>query len=138
MTLVQKTYRYGVMSLLILDCLEREYCPSDHPVFQLTPPAFHSKAEKHYSDMHSPAVTISTFWDIYKELLRCFQESSANPLTDTLSGLFEAMQQINRDEVPLLPDMAELRMGGKVVGDIANESDNEYASFTESDSSTST
>ncbi|KAF8200101.1 hypothetical protein BJ912DRAFT_873378 [Pholiota molesta] len=125
----------------LLDELEEEYIPSDHPVFQLTPPAFHDRATTFYEAMGSPAVTISSFWNIYRNLLQCFLDMEASidaqPVNQAVMAHFGDIQGINNETVPLLPGMEELREGGKVMGNLnedaqdGNESNSEYADFTD-------
>ena len=45
----------------LLDHLEDQYIPCNHPVFELTPPIFHEHASTFYNVMGSPVITIDTF-----------------------------------------------------------------------------
>lgn len=122
----------------LLDRLEGQYVPHDHPVFELTPSVFHERASTFYEAMGSPVITIDTFWHSYRQLLQCFSDvghvtEPDQPLVNVLDGHFGTVDLVNKENVALLPGMKELRHGGKVVGnqqDVGNESDPEYASFT--------
>lgn len=110
--------------------MEAKYAPPDHPVFERTPPDFHSLASKHYDAMGQPLVTSKSFWTVYQDLLSRFkEEKTTNPLkyatfTAFLSERDQATEKIDKEEIPLLPGLKALRAGGEVVGSGAgNESD---------------
>ena len=122
----------------LLDHLEDQYIPCNHPVFELMPPIFHECASTFYDEMGSPVITIDTFWHSYRQLLQCFFNAGhiTNPdqqLANVLAGHFGTINSVNEENVALLPGMKELHHSGKVVGDqedVGNESDPEYAEFT--------
>lgn len=122
----------------LLDRLEMQYVPADHPVFELTPPIFHEHASAFYEAMGSPPITFDTFWQSYWQLLQCFYDAGQvtnpdEPLANILVGHFGAVDLVDKEKVALLPGMKELRLGGKVVGDqhdVGNESNPEYGEFT--------
>ena len=120
----------------LIERLEHEHAPHDHEVFQLTPPLFHSQACKFYENMGNPPVNFETFWDVYLQLLYQFQDANSGALAPAIREHFESAARLVDEEVPLLPDMQELRQGGKVVGEAAHadnhyESDISCASFTD-------
>lgn len=125
-----------------MDSLEQEYAPPDHPVFQLTPPLFHTRASAIYAQIGSPTVTRETFWDIYLKVLACFKDALTEQ-TESSSGLDNIVAthlgdiENIEDElpIPLLEGMKELRHGAPVPTDQENEDNEEmYASFTETES----
>ncbi|KAF8876610.1 hypothetical protein CPB84DRAFT_412719 [Gymnopilus junonius] len=116
-------YKIGIPDALF-DKMEAEYASHDHPVFQLTPPEFDTRANKYYNEMGRPLVTSNSFWSVYQGLLSAFKNSDSDDATEelanVLSGLDEATRHISekdKDEVKLIPGLKPLRLGATVVGD---------------------
>jgi len=140
----QKPEQYGIVDFKIpipaalLDRLEQQYVPRDHPVFELTPPIFHERASAFYEAIGSPVITRDTFWRSYRQLLQCFVDAGQvtnpdEPLENVLIGHFGRIDRVDKEEVALLEGMKELRQGGNVVGDqhdVGYDSDPEYAALT--------
>ena len=96
--------------------MEAKYAPSDHEVFQLTPPPFDSHANKYYEEMGRPPVSSNTFWNVYQQLLACFQGvDPLDDLTEVLSDLEDHTEQIAKEKVDVLPGLKPLRLGVTVV-----------------------
>ncbi|KZV92964.1 hypothetical protein EXIGLDRAFT_613613, partial [Exidia glandulosa HHB12029] len=53
----------------LLDAIEQEYAPPNHPVFQLAPPWFNAHILAIYTDIQEPEVTVNTLWVIFQSLL---------------------------------------------------------------------
>jgi hypothetical protein len=125
----------------LIDRLEMEYAPPDHPVFQLVPAIFHEHASNFYAAMGSPTVSFETLWDVYRELLLCFRQEVGNsnadqPLTTVVSLHFSGMEELENEVFDLLDGMKDFRLGGNVVGAATGKDDQEmYASFTDTDGS---
>jgi hypothetical protein len=89
--------------------MERLYAPPDHAVFTLVPPTFHERATELYLSIGEPEVTVGTFWDIYRDLLRRLRE----PMDDQLTDVLNTFQANNADpeDMDLLPGMEPFRLG---------------------------
>ena len=97
--------------------METRYAPPEHPVFQLTPPLFDDMAQKLYANLGRPAVSSETFWDVYTALLnsvRAVDDASDFNDAPQSSEHVEADEII--DELPLLPNLRELRYGDEIAG----------------------
>ncbi|KAL0945784.1 hypothetical protein HGRIS_012072 [Hohenbuehelia grisea] len=105
----------------VVDRLEGEYAPNDHPVFELTPPEFDRSAEAHYTAIGSPQLDRDTFWLIYCELKARFLTGGlAEPVQEVIAAHVETMRRVNEDDaVVLLPNLHNLRQGDNVIGDLA-------------------
>jgi hypothetical protein len=138
----EKPEQFGALDFKIpvptdlVDRLEAEFAPPDHPVFQLTPPLFHARAGALYASIGSPAITFQTFWDTYRRLLQCFQdwETQDEEMASLISSQRAQKEEVEQDLIPLIEGMNELRQGGQVIGpsqamDYGDGSD--YASFTD-------
>ncbi|KAJ8087358.1 hypothetical protein PM082_006188 [Marasmius tenuissimus] len=100
--------------------MEEKYAPPDHPVFHLTPPAFHSKAQYFLTTcLASPEVTFESFWTIYEALLGLFKGNRATDanLTCAIADCFQSDQEIHGETMDLLQGQKELLIGGKVVNE---------------------
>lgn len=86
-----------------------------------------------YEALGRPLVTYSTFWGIYRELLHSF--AGVNDLDLVISAIPETVARINEEELPLLPEMKELRGGDGVIGDAGDDDGHVYADFTDSSES---
>ena len=75
----------------------------------------------------------NSFWGIYRQLLHSFKDIT--DLDPVISAVPDTVTRINNEELPLLPEMKELRGGDGVVGDTRNDDDRVYADFTESSES---
>jgi hypothetical protein len=93
--------------------MEQRWAPRDLPVFQLVPHAFDEQANILYSDIGCPAVSSSTFWDVYKQLLSTFR---ALPSLD--EAVSAAAAFVEGEEVPLLSGLRDLRYGDDEIGDL--------------------
>ncbi|KZV88399.1 hypothetical protein EXIGLDRAFT_798661 [Exidia glandulosa HHB12029] len=68
--------RYGAQDFKVLvdpaivDATEARFAPSDHPVFELVPAWFKFKIEAAYAGLNAPVVSVSTFWETFRALLR--------------------------------------------------------------------
>jgi len=96
--------------------MEQRWAPRDLPVFQLVPHAFDEQANFLYSNIGCPAVSSSTFWDVYKQLLSAFWALPATPLLD--EAVSAAAAFVEGEEVPLLPGLRDLRYGDDGIGDL--------------------
>ena len=96
--------------------MEQRWAPHDLPVFQLVPPAFNEQANILYSNIGCPAVSSSTFWDVYKWLLSAFWALPATPSLD--KAVSAAAAFVEGKEVPLLSGLRDLRYGDDGIGDL--------------------
>ncbi|KAJ6504737.1 hypothetical protein C8R47DRAFT_1038046 [Mycena vitilis] len=94
----------------MLDTLEAQFAPSDHEVFQLTPPAFDHWANVYYEQMGSPVVTHTSFWDVYVGLRNLFTRGpdAEIDLHIPLSSYTETARRVEEEQIPLL-DLQPLR-----------------------------
>lgn len=120
----------------LIDRLEAEFSPPDHPVFQLTPPLFHERASTFYSSIGSPVITFRTFWDTYRQLLYCFRQHLETDHDEAMASLISSQrartQEVEQDLIPLIEGLKELRQGDQVVGPSNYGGDgSDYASFTD-------
>ena len=120
----------------LIDRLEAEFSPPDHPVFQLTPPLFHERASTFYSSIGSPVITFRTFWDTYRQLLYCFCQHLETDHDEAMASLISSQrartQEVEQDLIPLIEGLKELRQGDQVVGPSNHGGDgSDYASFTD-------
>ena len=103
----------------LLDEVEAQYAPPNHPVFQLAPQAFDQRAHDLYADIGEPVVSSDTFWDIYRQLLQRFHESeSDHELLPIITAHSEDMQTLEEEnaQMDLLPNMKPFRNGNNIVG----------------------
>lgn len=96
--------------------MEQRWAPRDLPVFELVPRSFNEQANVLYMNIGSPAVSSSTFWDVYKQLLSAFRALPASPLLD--EAVSAAAACVEEEEVPLLPGLRDLRHGDDGIGDL--------------------
>jgi len=124
-----------IISAELIDRLEAEYAPPDHEVFQLTPPAFHERAVHFYEALGQPLVSYNTFWGVYRQLLHSFQ--GIIDLDPVISAVPGTVTRINNEQLPLLPEMKELRGGDGIIGDARNDDLDGHvrAEFTDSSES---
>jgi hypothetical protein len=121
----------------LIDRLEAEFAPPDHPVFQLTPPLFHERAYDFYCSIGSPVITFQTFWDTYRRLLHCFQELETHDveMASLISSQRAQTKEVEQDLIPLIEGMKELRQGDRVIGPqpglSIDDGGSDYASFTD-------
>ena len=124
-----------VTPLPLLDEAESIYAPSSHPVFQLVPPLFETRAQALYLQMGQPPVSSNTFWAVYLRLLQAFRDVvSGIELAEMIAEYQEATQLTERDEISVLPGLRELRNGDRVIGQNVHDSQPavvEYADFTD-------
>lgn len=128
----------------LVDRLEAEFAPPDHPVFQLTPPLFHERAAAFYASIGSPVVTYQTFWNTYRQLLNCFLQGSEShghgedsEMDLLISSQRAQMEEVEQELIPLIEGMKELRQGDQVVGPGLSTDDGDgsyYGSFSEDSS----
>jgi len=98
--------------------MEQRWAPRDLPVFQLVPQTFDEQANLLYDDLGHPAVSSSSFWDVYKQLLSAFRALPASSLLDEAVSLSAAAADVVEEEVPLLPGLRDLRYGNDEIGDL--------------------
>ena len=94
----------------LLDKIEAEYAPKDHPVFELVPQAFHERAENLYVAMGQPVVMTETFWAIYCDFLKQLCDGSDEVLPEILNSHEQSLAQQDI-KMALLPDMEPFRLG---------------------------
>ncbi|KZT18518.1 hypothetical protein NEOLEDRAFT_1152582 [Neolentinus lepideus HHB14362 ss-1] len=95
----------------------QQWALHDHSVFQLTPPAFNVQAHALYEGLGLPTVTLNSFWIIYTNLLDTFKNQPEALDQEVLTAANAACEELEDEEVLLLPNLAELCMGGRVIGD---------------------
>ena len=96
--------------------MEQRWAPRDLPVFRLVPETFDEQANLLYDNLGRPAVSSSSFWDVYKQLLSAFRALPASPLLD--EAVLAAAADVVEEEVPLLPGLRDLRYGNDGIGDL--------------------
>jgi len=90
--------------------MEALYAPPNHPVFELVPPLFHERVSQLYMATGEPEVTITTFWDIYLDLLKQLRDGRDEQLSHVLDSHKETLNR-NLEDMPLLPGMDAFRLG---------------------------
>lgn len=105
----------------LVDRLEAEFAPPNHPVFQLTPPLFHERAVAFYARIGSPVITHQTFWNTYRQLLNCFLQDSEShghgeEMVLLISSQCDQTEEVEQELIPLIEGMKELRQGDQVIG----------------------
>ncbi|CAK5264132.1 unnamed protein product [Mycena citricolor] len=105
-----------------IDTVREQYAPPAHDIFHLVPPDFAEYISRFYADLGSPPVTRQTCWDVYRQLLRCFEEldqllGTAGPSVDQIWGfaLTQAADQYC-DEIQPIAGLRPLRGGEDVIG----------------------
>jgi len=88
--------------------MEALYAPPNHPVFELVPPVFHEHVSRLYIMIGQPQVNITTFWDIYLDLLKLLRAVRDDQLSHILNSHKEAQEP---EDVPLLSGMEAFRLG---------------------------
>lgn len=95
----------------LLDEMEALYAPPDHLVFELVPAAFHDHISEAYSAIGEPNINMDTFWEVYLHLRQQLHEPRHQSLTEVLTSYDHASNQYDSDDVPLLPNMEQFRLG---------------------------
>jgi hypothetical protein len=80
-------------------------------------------------------VSYNTFWGVYRQLLHSFH--GIIDLDPVISAVPDTVTRIDNEQLPLLPEMKELRGGDGVIGDAGNDDldDHVRAEFTDSSES---
>ena len=86
------------------------YAPPDHPVFELVPPLFHERVSQLYTAIGQPEVTITSFWDIYRNLLEQLHDRRDEQLSTVLDSYKEPLSR-DLEDMPLLPGMDAFCLG---------------------------
>lgn len=125
----------------LLDRLEQQYAPPDHPVFELVPAAFNACATDAYRKLGNPQVNISSFWGIYQNLLSCFNEALVQSAHLRNAIASSHIVSLEPADIPLLPGLKPLRKGQNPIGSGLSEDggdfgEPEYAKFTDSEPDT--
>ncbi|KAG6907734.1 hypothetical protein DXG01_007592 [Tephrocybe rancida] len=136
------TYDFKIpVSMELLDRLELEYAPPNHPVFQLTPPAFDQHANELYNTLNRPQLSSRTFWHTYRQLREAFLTPqviipSLEPINNPLSNIDQAfdftsialenqtvLDNVEQDSTSfaLLPGLKQMRQGCGRVGQNGGE-----------------
>ncbi|KAH7905061.1 hypothetical protein BJ138DRAFT_1018219 [Hygrophoropsis aurantiaca] len=102
----------------LLDEVEEKYAPSDHPVFDLVPPLFDQRANELYQAIGAPLVSSDNFWGVYQQLLSQFRSTTTgcDPQMETLLRSSSEPDEDDPNEIAILPDLKDLRLGANVVG----------------------
>ena len=98
----------------LLNEMEQLYAPPDHPVFTLVLPTFHECTMELYLSIGEPEVYVSTFWDIYHDLLGRLQEPADDQLTDVLHTFQANVDNSTEDMEPFCLDKL-LELGGRTT-----------------------
>ena len=93
----------------LFDEMEALYALPDHPVFELVPAAFHHHVSEAYSAIGEPNINMDTFWEVYLHLRQQLHEPHHQSLMEVLTSYDH--DQSDSDDVPLLPDMEQFRLG---------------------------
>jgi hypothetical protein len=89
--------------------MEALYAPPGDPVFELVPPAFHEHVSELYTMIGQPQVNITSFWDIYLELLKLLRDRHDDQLARILDS--HTAETHESEDMPLLPGMEAFRLG---------------------------
>jgi len=122
--------------------MEAQYAPPGHPVFELVPQVFHEHVSNLYTTIGKPEVTIDTFWERFRHLLKCLR----GRLDEQLTGIITSYDITPAPEpMPILPNMEAFRLGrpldlgtkinyiGGLDGSMGPSPSPEYADFTDKD-----
>ena len=75
---------------------------------------------------------------VYRQIIHAFRGKD-DVLAPVLASHFDSVARVDSEDLPLLPDMKELRVADNVVGGLGNDSDGFCADFTDdSDSGSNT
>ena len=118
----------------LIDDLEKIYAPPDHPVFELVPPAFESRAVVFYANMGNPVITHDTFWATYQQLLQhfladCPQDQRIQHVLASHEGHCRSVAE--EDPGVILPGLKKLRNAADAVGPAAGMINDESLVFVE-------
>jgi hypothetical protein len=122
-----------IISPKIFNELQQKWAPLDDVVFQLTPPAFNTQANAHYTALGCPPVSKGTLWHVYSALLSRFRDGPPDLM---LEHAFTLANQGADDEVELLHGLQELQNIDDIIGDMAVFPDF-AAEFTDSEGNNS-
>ncbi|KAJ7599462.1 hypothetical protein C8J56DRAFT_849581 [Mycena floridula] len=97
----------------ILDAAEQKWVYSGNPVFQLTPPSFHTHIQAFYEEIGSPIITNDTLWNIYHQLRAKLQNEQVdqNLTMQWAVGYEDGFEEV----VDLMEGQQELRLGEQQV-----------------------
>lgn len=105
----------------LLDAMRDQWAPAEDPVFQLTPPEFDDVARHEYAALGSPVVNLTSFWDVYLDLLQaiCRDQGPLDVANVPQSEANVDSEHARTQEDPpmaLLPGLRQLRMGEEAAG----------------------
>ncbi|KAI0711283.1 hypothetical protein C8Q76DRAFT_622842 [Earliella scabrosa] len=69
--IAQHPHEYGVedfkvgVPTALLDTVEAEWAPPNHPIFELVPPIFQQRISDIFTQIGSPVITQDSFWQVY-------------------------------------------------------------------------
>ncbi|CAK5278055.1 unnamed protein product [Mycena citricolor] len=102
-----------------IEKVRQMYAPPDHDVFLLVPPDFEIAILDIYAKLNSPIVDRDSCWDVYLQLLNCLKElDQLNDIDQSADARWgHVLTQPVDENIPLLPNLQELRGGEGVVGE---------------------
>ncbi|CAK5262397.1 unnamed protein product [Mycena citricolor] len=104
-----------------INTVRQQYADPSHDIFQLVPPDFAQLIQSFYVDLGEPSITRETCWEIYRQLLRCFEHldkvHNIDSSVDDMWG-FALTQAENeyRNKMQPLPNLRPLHGGEDIVG----------------------
>ncbi|KAF5377829.1 hypothetical protein D9615_006831 [Tricholomella constricta] len=102
-----------IVSPELFDEIEKEWAPSNDPVFRLVPSTFNEQASVLYAAIQYPTVSSFTFWPVYLDMLAAFRALPHDPI---LAAALLTADQGEENDMPLMAGLRELRHGDNVVG----------------------
>ncbi|KAI0712154.1 hypothetical protein C8Q76DRAFT_621798 [Earliella scabrosa] len=110
----------------LIDTVEAEWAPPDHPVFQLVPPAFQIRISAFAEELGSPQVTSDSFWQVYLLLKQRFAHfEQENPLdyrvlTEQAAHHANVESCIRSEPIHLFPGLRDVRSSDSPIGSTAH------------------
>ncbi|KAI1781732.1 hypothetical protein LXA43DRAFT_1036355 [Ganoderma leucocontextum] len=105
----------------VIDNVEAEWAPPDHPIFQLVPLLFRERIDGHLQDLGNPAISADSFWIVYLSVLGRFVSPDDGHILDrtiqtAISQHVISERQAISEPIAIIPGLRQLRQGDRLVG----------------------
>lgn len=105
----------------VIDDVEAEWAPPDHPIFDLVPEVFRERIDGYLQELGNPVVNAETFWIVYVSILARFVSLDDGQVLDptiqnAVSQHVISEQGVIAEPVAIIPGLRQLRQGDRLVG----------------------
>ena len=105
----------------IIDEVQKEWAPPDHPIFQLVPDVFQERIDTYLRDLGNPILNADTFWVVYVSVLARFVSPDDRrvldpSIQDAVSQYAMSEPDVVADPMEIIGGLRPLRQGDRLVG----------------------